>query len=63
MSIALDLRAGTHAIDGASQLLAWVRTLDARSVHVTLRGSIREPRQRQLQRTLLGMGCKVTMMN
>jgi hypothetical protein len=65
MSIALDLRTGVTPIGGENgqleKLLAWVRAVDATTVHVTLRGAIREPHQRQLQRTLLGMGCRITL--
>lgn len=58
MSIALDLRAGHLPED----LVAWVQSVpDATKVHVTMRGAIRAPRERVLQRTLLGMGCRITM--
>ena len=66
MSIALDLRTGRNTSPGSGdqfeKLLAWVRSIpDVSAVHVTLRGVPREPVQKQLQRTLLGMGCRITV--
>lgn len=67
MSIALDLRNGVTPIGGENgqldKLLAWVRSVDARTVHITLRGALRQPEQKRLQRTLIGMGCTITLQN